>query len=249
MVGVGEIELCKVSINCNVRQTKFLSSMRCDIIKLNLLQADDKTKLKWHKGCDYLIKENLLYAWSLQDINFYRLNTLELFARMDNITKKEIPLTKVFFNSFYRYVIVGYINGQIRVWKLPDRTATEPSGGSDHRPFDRKEIIHTYTFHSKSICNIIKAQDPRQFISQSVDQRIALWNLDTFELLYTYDFLGEYENIWLYDYRRFYATIDDTIGSCEFGCRLEFVCNINSNITYFDKHYKQPTLYQQLEAP
>jgi len=41
---------------------------------------------------------------------------------MENITKKEVPLTKVFFNSFYRYVIVGYINGQIRVWKLPERS-------------------------------------------------------------------------------------------------------------------------------
>jgi len=40
MVGVGEIELCKVNINCNVRQTKFLSSMRCEVIELNLLYAD-----------------------------------------------------------------------------------------------------------------------------------------------------------------------------------------------------------------
>ena len=41
---------------------------------------------------------------------------------MENITKKEIPVTRVFFNSFYRYVVVGYINGQIRVWKLPDHS-------------------------------------------------------------------------------------------------------------------------------
>lgn len=93
------------------------------------------------------------------------------------------------------------------------------------------------------------AQDPRQFISHSTDQRIALWNLDTFELLYTYDFLGEYENIWLYDYRRFYATIDDTLGSCDFGCRLDFVCNVNSTIVYADKHYKQAILYQQKTEP
>jgi hypothetical protein len=56
MIGVGEIEMCKVNINCNVKQTKILSSMRCEITELNLIRADEKTKLKWHKGYDILVK-------------------------------------------------------------------------------------------------------------------------------------------------------------------------------------------------
>lgn len=82
MIGVGEIELCKVNITCNVKQTKFLSSMKCDIHEIKTLKVDEATKLKWHKGYDVVIKENLLYAWSLQDINFYKLSTLELHVKM-----------------------------------------------------------------------------------------------------------------------------------------------------------------------
>ena len=53
-----------------------------------MLRADKRTQLKWHKGYDVIVKENMLYAWSLQDINFYKLSTLELIGKMEKITKK-----------------------------------------------------------------------------------------------------------------------------------------------------------------
>lgn len=88
---------------------------------------------------------------------------------MENITKKEAPLTKAFLNTFYKYIVVGYTSGQIKVWKMPEAIHEQ-----------RVDIIHTFTYHTKSIANILKAEDNRQFLSVSADSRVGLWNLDTF---------------------------------------------------------------------
>lgn len=40
MIGVSEVELLKMKLVSNVKQTKFLSSMKCDIIKNKVVIAD-----------------------------------------------------------------------------------------------------------------------------------------------------------------------------------------------------------------
>lgn len=90
MIGVGEVHLAYIDLKCNCKQTKFLSSMKCEIIVKDQspsaygdaykhqwsLSVEESTKLKWHKGYEVFPSENLLLVWSLQDINFYRLKTL-----------------------------------------------------------------------------------------------------------------------------------------------------------------------------
>jgi len=44
--------------------------------------------LKWNKGYGYVIEEDLLYLWSLQDVHFFSLQKLTLRTKITNIAKK-----------------------------------------------------------------------------------------------------------------------------------------------------------------
>ena len=197
MIGVSEVHLEYVEIKCNCKQTKFLSSMKCEINKKTpLLSVSESTKLKWHKGYEAFLAEDLLLVWSLQDVNFYSLKNLEILAHVENIAKKETPISHASYNTLYRYTIVGNSNGTIRLWKIPFNLN------------EKKELIHTFEFHAKPIVGIVESSDPRVFISQSVDCRLCFWNMDTFELVYTYDFSDECSKMYLCDHRYFYAEDD-----------------------------------------
>ena len=58
-----------MNINTNIKTTKFLSSVKFSIERKELFKVEHK--LKWNKGYGYNYEDNILYVWSLQDINFY----------------------------------------------------------------------------------------------------------------------------------------------------------------------------------
>jgi hypothetical protein len=55
---------------------------------------------------------------------------------------------------------------------------------------------------------MIATDDPRIFLTLSADCKICLWNIDTFEMVYTYDFIDHCNKMFLLDYKIFYAEDD-----------------------------------------
>lgn len=73
---------------------------------------------------------------------------------------------------------------------------------------------------NKPIVDIIPAEDERMFMSQSSDCKVCLWNIDTFEMVYFYDFGSECSKLHLCDYRIFYAEEDSIMMRGMFGIPL-----------------------------
>ncbi len=76
MIGVVEVDTLKVNIKTNIKETKFLSSVKFNIERKELRVVEEKNRLSWNKGYGYDLGENLLYVWSTQNINFYSLSKL-----------------------------------------------------------------------------------------------------------------------------------------------------------------------------
>lgn len=195
LIGVIEIETMKVNIKTNLKETKFLSSVKFNIERKELRGVEEKNRLSWNKGYGYDLAENLLYVWSTQNINFYSLNKLELRSSVTKLVKKEAAITYVHLNTSYKYTITGLINGNVKVWRLP----LSPVSSAECI------MIHNCNYHTKFVEKIVPSNDDRVIISAANDLTICLWSLETFELLRVYNFEGEYTQIFLVDHKRAFA--------------------------------------------
>ena len=111
MIGAETVELLKISVDSNIKKTKFLSSIKFCLKKLISEPLVASTSLPWNKGYNYNIKEKLLYVWSPESLSFLNLSTLELNSESHCLTKKEFPITYAFFSSSYKYTMTGLSNG------------------------------------------------------------------------------------------------------------------------------------------
>lgn len=66
-------------------------------------------------------------------------------------------------------------------------------------------MIHNCVHHTKAVERIVPASDERLVLSSSEDLTLCLWSLETFELLRSYNFEGDYSNIFLIDQKRAFA--------------------------------------------
>lgn len=53
LIGVIEVECMKIAIKTNLKETKFLSSIKFNIERKELRRIDEKNKLTWNKGYGY----------------------------------------------------------------------------------------------------------------------------------------------------------------------------------------------------
>lgn len=88
LIGTEEIELMRIKIVSNLKRTKFLSSMKFGIKRLETLEVEPGRRLKWNRGYGVCREEDLLYVWSTQDIYFFSLNKLTSRGRYQGITRK-----------------------------------------------------------------------------------------------------------------------------------------------------------------
>lgn len=159
MIGATDVEIQYVKIYSNIKSTKFVSSMNFGIEKKDKYIVDPDTKLQWNKGYNYDLQENLLYLWSSKDINFYYLDNLTLKCRITSLTRKDLSITYVLYIHNYKYTVTGLINGQIKVWRLPQNS-------TNCTPKDYI-LIHKYVRHSKQVDKIVQGADERVIISSS----------------------------------------------------------------------------------
>lgn len=143
-----------------------------------------------------------------------------------------MSITYVLHNFQYKYTITGLINGQIKVWRLPQNSLTS----KDYI------LIHKYIRHTKAVSKIIEGSDDRIIISSSEELLICLWSLETFQLLREYDFMGTYSDIQLYNGLYSLAVKDNELGLLKFGKTLQFITDITSDIIHIDKFRRQPKL-------
>ena len=80
--------MMRVKIVSNLKRTKFLSSMKFGIKRLEAVEVEPSRRLKWNRGYGRCIEQDLLYVWSAQDIYFFSLSKLTSRGRYQNITKK-----------------------------------------------------------------------------------------------------------------------------------------------------------------
>ena len=78
----------KVNIRTNLKETKFLSSIKFNIERKELRAVEKHNRLTWNKGYGYDLEENLLYLWSNRDIHFYSLSKLEMQSSITKLVKK-----------------------------------------------------------------------------------------------------------------------------------------------------------------
>lgn len=116
------------------------------------------------------MEEDLLYLWSLQDVHFFSLQKLTLRTKVNNIAKKENTITTVLFSNHYKYTVIGLLNGEIRVWRLPTTSL-----------YSQKEmLIHSFGCHSREVEQIIPAATPKIVISYALDLYVHFLSLETF---------------------------------------------------------------------
>ena len=111
---------------------------------------------------------------------------------------------------------MGLLNGEIRVWRLPTTTL-----------YSQKEmLIHSFGCHSREVEQIITGVTPKIIISYSLDLHVHFLSLETFEVLRSFNFTGEYSKIYLYDHLQAYAIKDSYLGELKFGEELEFLADL-----------------------
>ena len=173
MIGATEVELQYVRVHSNIKSTKFVSSMSFGVERKDKYICEPETKLQWNKGYNYNLKENLLYLWSSKDINFYSLDRLKLHSHIVSLTRKDLSITYVLYNSHYKYTITGLINGHVKVWRL-----------NEFKLHNKDYIlIHNYIRHGKPVEKVVEGQDHRIIITSSSEMIVCFWSLETFEQL------------------------------------------------------------------
>lgn len=93
----------------------------------------------------------MLYIWSSKDLNFYALDNLQLRSRFVSLTRKDLSITYVLYNPHYKYTIAGLINGQIKVWRLPQNNIN--CTAKDYI------LIHKFARHAKEVEKIVEGAD------------------------------------------------------------------------------------------
>lgn len=177
----------------NIKQTKFLSSVKFNIEPKRKIIARDIPKDFWNKGYGYCLEENLLFVWSIQDIIFLDLQTLELRSSINKLVKKEQAITYVYYNRSSKYVATGLINGNMKIWRLPlninrhshhSMTQSQVQGATapttTSQTHNEYIMIHNCIHHTKSVEKIIPGEDDRVIMSYSADLTLCLWSLETF---------------------------------------------------------------------
>lgn len=66
---------------------------------------------------------------------------------MVGLSKKENTISKVLLAKDYCYVVIGYSNGSIKIWKMSNQ----------------KQIIHSFEGHTRQIDSLINHLDNRLF--------------------------------------------------------------------------------------
>ena len=64
MIGAETVEIIRISIETNIKKTKFLSSMKFNLRKTMPQPVIAGLTLPWNKGYNFNVMENLLYVWS-----------------------------------------------------------------------------------------------------------------------------------------------------------------------------------------
>lgn len=111
------------------------------------------------------------------------------------IGKKDNTICSFLLLATFRYFVIGYQSGSLKVWKL----------------FAGKKIIHTFEGHTRPVESLMLHQDPRFFWSTSGDQSIRLWNLESFSHLYTFVLPGIHREITMLWHDRFMAEDENMI--------------------------------------
>lgn len=75
MIGAETIEVMKVSIDTNIKKTKFLSSMKFVLKKLTSEPYVIPSSISWNKGYGLNVSENLVYVWSPDSVAFIQIST------------------------------------------------------------------------------------------------------------------------------------------------------------------------------
>jgi WD40 repeat protein len=115
------------------------------------------------------------------DIHFFSLTKLILKSKICGLAKKENSISTVLFSSHYKYTIIGLLNGEVRVWRLPTSSL-----------YHHKEIlIHNFTYHTREIEQIIQANDYKVIITTGLDLYVSFMSIETFEVLRTFNFSAE----------------------------------------------------------
>jgi hypothetical protein len=97
-----------------------LSNIKFELKKLKKVTFEEG--LDWNKG--YFITEgeferdNLLYIWGLKDLKVLNLFNGEAYYTFMGIGRKENVICSFLLLLMYRYFVLGYQNGQLKVWKL-----------------------------------------------------------------------------------------------------------------------------------
>lgn len=105
---------------------------------------------------------------------------------------------------------MGLLNGEIKVWRLPTSSL-----------YSQKEmLIHSFGCHSREVEQIIPSSTPKIVMTYSLDLNVYFLSLETFEVLRSFNFAGEYSKIYLYDHLMAYAIKDSYLGDLNFGQEL-----------------------------
>ena len=68
------------------------------------------------------------------------------------------------------YYIIGYENGQIKIWRIGKKTEL---------------LIHTFDGHVKQVTELIEHRDKRLYWSSSPDMTLRLWNMEVLNIKYS----------------------------------------------------------------
>lgn len=120
--------------------------------------------------------------------------------------------------------MIGLLNGDVRVWRLPINTL-----------YGQKEIlIHNFSHHSKEVEQIIQGESEKIIVTYGVDLIVNFLSIDTFELLRTFSFVGEYTKLYLYDHLLAYAIKDTYLGELNFGKNIDFITDLTGPPIHYD---------------
>jgi hypothetical protein len=124
---------------------------------------------------------------------------------------------------------MGLLNGDIKVWRLPTNSL-----------YNQKEmLIHSFGFHSREVDQIIPGNNPKIIITYAMDLNVCFVSLETFEVLRSFNFVGEYSKIYLFDHLLAYAIQDSYLGELNYGQDLEFIADLTGPPIY---HTHSPAL-------
>lgn len=78
----------------------------------------------------------------------------------------------------------------------------------------------------------MQGRDERILLTYAQDLSVTFLSLETFQLLRTFNFAGEYTKLYLYDHLSSYALKDGYLGQLAYGHHLEFLADLTAPPIY-----------------